>query len=216
MFTKEKQPKIKQLNNVDTEVDINAINEIYRKRWKILIFSIIFIFVILTLIVIYILKLYNMSIYNPYETKIINITSEAKDWYANENINLFKHINKDGEKVIWPGQSGEYDFVVKNTNNVPIYYSIKLSEENKSKINMKYRLKLNNVYIVGNENTYEPIEKFNLENIKILEDAKSSYTLEWKWEDSDNDAEIVKRGLATYRIYIDINSKTIGENILDI
>lgn len=217
MFTKEKQPDTKQYNNLNSKVDISIeeLNEKYSKRWKILAFSIIFLFVILTLMVIYIFKIHNMSIYNPYETKIINISSESKNWYENDNINLFKYLNKSGEKVIWPGQSGEYEFIVKNTNKIPLYYSIKLSEENKSKINMKYRLKLNNIYIVGDTNTYESIEKINFENIKILENAKSTYTLEWKWEDSDNDAEIVKNGLATYRIYIDINSKTVGETIFN-
>ena len=208
MITKEKELETKQETNIEaTEIFISEINEIYSRRWKLLLLSTFFIFVILTLIVIYILKINNMSIYNPYETKIINITSELKDWYANENINLFKRVNGNGEKVIFPGDSGDYEFILRNTNSVPVFYSMKISEDNKDNINMKYRLKLNNVYIIGDENTYESIDKINLEEIKILENAKSLYTLEWKWETAENDADIVKEGLATYRIYIDIYSK---------
>ena len=79
---------------------------------------------------------------------------------------------------------------------------------------MKYRLKLNNVYIVGDENNYEDLNKLSLEDIKILEKSKCLYTLEWKWEDSENDIEIAKNGLATYRLYIEIFSKSIGYTLL--
>ena len=212
MITKEKKPKTEQQTNVEAKkININESNEVYSRRWKYLILSIITIFVILTLIVIYILKINNMSIYNPYETKIISITSELKDWYSNENINLFKRVNGNGEKVIFPGDTGDYEFVLKNTNNVPVLYSLKISENNKDNINVKYRLKLNNVYVIGDEHTYESVEKLDLNDIKILENAKSLYTLEWKWEEADNDAELIKNGLATYRIYIDIYSKSTGE-----
>ena len=101
MITKDK-PKAKQKpinpstnsNKVQDKqqvyIDMDALNKKYTKRWKILIWSIIIIFIVLTLIVAYILSVFNMAIYNPYETKVISVTSEGKDWYKNENINLFE------------------------------------------------------------------------------------------------------------------------------
>ncbi|MBR3696833.1 MAG: hypothetical protein IKM97_00945 [Clostridia bacterium] len=211
MITKERPVNTEQ--SVNEHEDIKELNNKYNKRLTLLIFIIIFLFVILTLFVVYILSLHNMKVYNPFETKIIKVNSDKKSWYKNDEINLFKYLNEQGEKIIWPGQSGEYEFYIQNTNDVPIYYKISISEKNTDKINMKYRLKQNNVYVIGNEDTYEPIEKMYLEDIKILEKAKSQYTLEWKWEETDKDVEIGKSGLSLYRIYIEVYSKSIGSNI---
>ena len=206
--TKEKATAAKK----NTTVDIQTLNEKYAKRWNFIIFSLIFMFVVLSLLVAHIIGAHGVE--NPYETKIIQVSSEAKEWHQNDNINLFKTRNRKGEKVIWPGQSGSYDFVVQNNNNDPITYQLSLDEANRDNINMKYRLKLNNVYVVGDEKTYESIDKVKLDNITILGKGKSLFTLEWTWEKADNDAKIVREGLATYRIYIDVYSKVIGKSLL--
>ena len=206
--TKEKATAAKK----NTTVDIQTLNEKYAKRWNFIIFSLIFMFVVLSLLVAHIIGAHGVE--NPYETKIIQVSSEAKEWHQNDNINLFKTRNRKGEKVIWPGQSGSYDFVVQNNNNDPITYELSLDEANRDNMNMKYRLKLNNVYVVGDEKTYESIDKVKLDNITILGKGKSLFTLEWTWEKADNDAKIVREGLATYRIYIDVYSKVIGKSLL--
>ena len=206
--TKEKATAAKK----NTTVDIQTLNEKYAKRWNFIIFSLIFMFVVLSLLVAHIIGAHGVE--NPYETKIIQVSSEAKEWHQNDNINLFKTRNRKGEKVIWPGQSGSYDFVVQNNNNDPITYQLSLDEANRDNINMKYRLKLNNVYVVGDEKTYESIDKVKLDNVTILGKGKSLFTLEWTWEKADNDAKIVREGLATYRIYIDVYSKVIGKSLL--
>lgn len=206
--TKEKD----KIATEDMAVDIQELNAKYAKRWKYIIFSLIFMFVILSMLVLHIITSHGVK--NPYETKVIQVTSDAKDWYKNDNIDLFKDLNDKGEKVIWPGQSGSYEFVVQNMNKDAFVYHISLDEENEHHINMKYRLKLNNVYVVGDKNTYETIDKVKLDNIKILGKGKSLFTLEWTWEKSDNDARIMNEGLATYRIYIDVYSKLIGETYI--
>ena len=206
--TKEKATAAKK----NTTVDIQTLNEKYAKRWNFIIFSLIFMFVVLSLLVAHIIGAHGVE--NPYETKIIQVSSEAKEWHQNDNINLFKTRNRKGEKVVWPGHSGSYDFVVQNNNNDPITYELSLDEANRDNINMKYRLKLNNVYVVGDEKTYESIDKVKLDNITILGKGKSLFTLEWTWEKADNDAKIVREGLATYRIYIDVYSKVIGKSLL--
>lgn len=222
MITKEKETS--KINNISLEnskmqnaeqviIDMNAINEKYTKRWKILIWSIIVIFIILTVIVAYILNVFNMAIYNPYETKIINVTSEDKDWYKNENINLFEYLNDRGEKIIWPGQSGKYTFIIQNSTSQPIYYKFNMQDKNEENINMKYRLKMNNVYVIGSEKNWVSIDEMKLDNIYVLKDSAELYTLEWKWEETDNDTKIAKEGLATYTVYIDIYSKLEGENL---
>lgn len=222
MITKEKETS--KINNISLEnskmqnaeqviIDMNAINEKYTKRWKILIWSIIVIFIILTVIVAYILNVFNMAIYNPYETKIINVTSEDKDWYKNENINLFEYLNDRGEKIIWPGQSGKYTFIIQNSTSQPIYYKFNMQDKNEENINMKYILKMNNVYVIGSEKNWVSIDEMKLDNIYVLKDSAELYTLEWKWEETDNDTKIAKEGLATYTVYIDIYSKLEGENL---
>lgn len=200
-------------NKQQVYIDIDALNKKYTRRWKILIWSVIIIFIVLTLIVAYILNVFNMAIYNPYETKVISVTSEGKDWYKNENINLFEYLNKHGEKIIWPGQSGSYTFIIQNTTSQPVYYKFSMTDKNTEDINMKYRLKMNNVYVIGTENSYVTIDEMKLDNIYVLKNSQELYTLEWKWEDSNNDSEIAKDGLATYTIYLDIYSKLEGDNL---
>lgn len=215
MITKEKEnfKKYTRKKFHTKKLTIDEINDKYAKRWKIVIWLIILIFIILSLLVVYILNIFDMAIYNPYETKIINIYSEDKNWYKNENINLFQNINKNGEKIIWPGASGSYSFIINNKSSQDIYYKFNMQDKNEDNINIKYRLKMNNTYILGDETTWLSIENMNIDNIYELKDSKTIYTLEWKWEYSNNDTQIAKEGLATYTVYIDIYSKLEGENL---
>lgn len=213
MITKEKEElnntsteEIKSKDNEQIKLDIEDIKNKYNKYWKLLIWFMITTVIVLSLIVAYILNAFNMVIYNPFETRIITVTSEDKDWYKNENINLFQSVNKNGEKIIWPGQSGKYSFIVKNDTTQPAYYKFYMEDTNEYNINIKYRLKMNNTYIKGDENTWVSINDMNIEDIFATKDSKTLYTLEWKWDTSDRDLEIAKEGLATYTVYIRLRS----------
>lgn len=215
MITKEKEQvkKYTKAKNNKKEITIETMNNKYARRWRILLYAIILIFIILALIVTYILNLFDMAIYNPYETKVIDISTKDKSWYKNENINLFQNLNVAGEKIIWPGQSGTYNFIISNNSSQDIYYKFSMQDKNDKNINIKYKLKMNNTYIIGDENNWASIDKMKLDNIYELKDSKTIYELEWKWEDSDNDTQIAKEGLATYTVYIDIYSKLEGESL---
>ena len=89
-----------------------------------------------------------MIIYNPFETQIVDVTSEGESWYKNIDINIFENINENGEKILWPGQSGEYEFVLKNEGTQPTFCKLYIKDKNKDNINIQYRLKMNNVYVV--------------------------------------------------------------------
>lgn len=215
MITKEKEESKKYIKakNAKKEITLETMNNKYARRWRILLYAIILIFIILALIVSYILNVFNMAIYNPYETKVIDVSSEDKNWYKNENINLFQNLNKNGEKIIFPGESGTYNFMVSNNSSQDIYYKFSMEDKNYQNINIKYRLKMNNIYIIGNENNWVSIDNMRLNNIYGLKDSKTIYTLEWKWENSDNDTQLTKEGLATYTVYVNIYSKLEGESL---
>ena len=50
---------------------------------------------------------------------------------------------------------------------------------------MKYKLKIDNVYICGNTNNYVEIDKLNIDNIVLMKNSTTLYSLEWYWEDND-------------------------------
>lgn len=74
---------------------------------------------------------------------------------------------------------------------------------------MKYKLKLDNVYIKGNEDTYQNLDNINIKEIIVPKDSINIYTLEWYWEDDDkNDTKIGEQEENQYyTLNLEINAK---------
>lgn len=101
------------------------------------------------------------------------------------HLSIFDNLDKDGENILSPMASGEYKFSVKNETKDNIIYNIKFSESMQNFVNMKYRLKIDNIYIKGNENEYVNLEELNLNDIIVPKNSINVYTLEWCWENND-------------------------------
>ena len=56
---------------------------------------------------------------------------------------------------------------------------------------MKYKIKIDNVYIRGNEENYIDIEDLNVKDIISLKDTINVFSLEWYWQDDDEKDTIV-------------------------
>lgn len=95
----------------------------------------------------------------------------------------YKDFNN--EKIIAPHSKGTYQFYLQNKANTDVIYNIKFSDEMQNFINMKYRLKLDNIYIKGNSENYVSLDELELNNTIILKDSTNIYTLEWYWDDND-------------------------------
>ena len=116
---------------------------------------------------------------------LIKITDENGATWKNNNLQIFKNEKFNGEKIIAPNSKGTYKFYIKNEVENNITYNIRLLDEMNHFVNMKYKLKLNDVYICGNKDEYVGIDKLNIDNIVLTKDSTTLYTLEWYWEDND-------------------------------
>ena len=63
---------------------------------------------------------------------------------------------------------------------------MKFSDEMKMFVNMKYKLKIDNVYIRGDSENYTTINNLDVDEIVVLKDSTNIFTLEWYWEDNDS------------------------------
>lgn len=116
---------------------------------------------------------------------LIRITGENGVKWNNNELQVFKNANYNEKKIIAPHSSGTYKFYVKNETENNIVYNIRLVDEMSHFINMKYKLKIDNIYICGNENNYVDIDKINIDNIVLMKNSTTLYSLEWYWEDND-------------------------------
>jgi len=114
-------------------------------------------------------------------------------------LNIFNNEKFKGEKIIAPHSQGTYKFYIKNKSNRDINYNIKFSDEMKKFVNMKYRLKIDSIYIRGNEEGYTTIENLDVNNVTVPKDSINMFTLEWYWE--DNDELDTKVGTSDERYY---------------
>lgn len=131
---------------------------------------------------------------------VIKITSNSVDWKQSDKLKIFDNSSlKKG--VIAPETNGIYKFIVQNESSENIKYNMSFIEENTENINMKFRLKIDNIYILGNEDNWVDISKMNLEDILITSNSKTMYTLEWYWKSTENDTNINEDG-ANYSLNI--------------
>lgn len=109
----------------------------------------------------------------------------------NTRLNIFNNQKFNCEKIIAPHSKGSYKFYIKNNSNDNIVYNIKFSDDMKKFVNMKYKLKMDNIYIRGNEDNYVTIDGLDVNNVNVMKDSVNIFTLEWYWEDSDKlDTEV--------------------------
>lgn len=173
-----------------------------RESLKKIIYILIIIIIILILLLVW--KIGRIGIdERPTSGKIyvdgIAITEDDIEIEKDTQLDIFNNEKFKGEKIIAPHSQGTYKFYIRNKSNRDINYNIKFSDEMKKFVNMKYRLKIDNIYIRGNEECYTTIEKLDVDNITVPKDSINMFTLEWYWE--DNDELDTKVGTSDERYY---------------
>lgn len=112
--------------------------------------------------------------------------NEIVKWQDETNLKIFEdssNISKVRGKIA-PESSGTYKFVVNNGTKYDLNYKISLIENNESNINIKYKLKKGDTYIIDDYKSYNEI---NIEEALLNTKSSDTYYLEWKWiGDNDN------------------------------
>ena len=137
------------------------------------------------------------------------VVENQKDWNEIKELSIFKNRYFNDKSIIAPGISGIYNFTVENYFSSNIKYSMSFAEENNFKINLRFKLKRNGVYIVGNENDWVNCEELSQKDIYINSKSSDIYTLEWKWIDNNNDTEIGENDKSTYKIKVNVYAEEI-------
>ena len=111
----------------------------------------------------------------------------------NTNLNIFtdsKKISKVNGKIA-PESTGIYVFNVNNKTKYNLKYNISFIESNEYSINMKYKLKKGNTYLVDQ---YVSYEQLNINDMLLNNNKTDVYSLEWKWvgDNDNNDTTIGK------------------------
>lgn len=142
---------------------------------------------------------------NVYQ-KDINVTKDTP-------IDIFNNEKYEGKKIIAPRSKGIAKFGVKNVSNRDVIYDINFSDISQYLVNMKYKLKIDNIYIVGDENHYVSIDQMQVKDITVIDGSNNVFTIEWYWEDDDPRDVIVgmAEGTQYYTLNLAINAREYVE-----
>lgn len=152
----------------------------------------------------------NEILENP-EPVVIKVFEDGKQWTQLANLNIFANPYFNDNNIIAPGIKHRYNFDIQNASNKKIIYFIKFKEENNKQINLKYRLKKNNEYVLGDNDKWIYINNQTTNNYILDGRSKEGYSLEWYWEDSDRDTAVGQDKNVSYKIDIEISSAVVEE-----
>lgn len=141
---------------------------------------------------------------------IISIEQGDLNIGKNQSLGLFK--NEKGKKIVFPGASGVSKFCIQNTTDDDIKYDIKFSDINKRKVNIKYRLKMDNIYIKGNESKFEDISNLDINEIRVMRNSNNVFALEWKWIE-ENDKKDTEAASIDEEAFYTLNLQVIATRI---
>ena len=184
------------------------INELRKEKRKNLFFIYI---IIILLIVIFILLMQKNKVCSNLDGKVdifevgcgengenctedkqffLTVKDDEKTWHKETKIDIFANPLYNNESIIAPLSTNTYRFVISNDSTKDIEYELNFKEENPADINMKYRLKRGEDYIVGDQDTWVYYEELNLKKLNLQIKTKQVFYLEWKWFESENDTHV--------------------------
>ncbi len=149
---------------------------------------------------------------------IVTEQNTGKQWSTSTQLNIFNVIGKN-KKIISPRAFGTYSFKIENRANFPLSYALSIKEENIAGIPIVFRLRDGDEkYLIGDNNTWIPINALSEIFGELKERKNIIYTLEWKW-DSENDFQDTLIGIAAregieYTLTLNIESKQIGPEVI--
>ena len=191
----------------------NNINELKKQRDRSRILNIILIIIIIILLLLgYVVgsKIGKIGLRSKETTtQPEEITQDDVDVTKETQLNIFNNEKFNGEKIIDPGSKGEVQICIRNKSNYDVSYDFNFTDEMQYHVNMKYKLKLDNVYIKGNKEEYKKLEDIKLKEVIVPKDSANIYTLEWYWEDDDKNDTIVgsQQDKQYYKLNLEINAR---------
>lgn len=139
------------------------------------------------------------------------IVKDTVEWKSQNELRIFSNPAYQMESKIAPESSNTYIFIVRNNTNSDVKYNIDFNEENANHINMKYRLKRDNEYIIGSSTTWVGYNELDLNGILLNSKSDHTYYLDWKWFSSDNDTSIGSNPNSKYKLNIEISAESQNE-----
>ena len=130
----------------------------------------------------------------------------GNDWKDVKELDIFKNSYFNDKSIIAPGVSGTYSFTVENLTDNVMTYDIDFLEENPYMVNMVYKLKINGTYVEGNDSNWVDYNQLSKTGLLINGKTRDVYTIEWKWQDADNDTEVGETSGAYYKMYIRVDA----------
>ena len=140
----------------------------------------------------------------PEETELL-VKDKKINWEETTQAKIFTNSMYELNDKIAPESSNTYQFVVKNGTNYPINYNINFIETNVYNINMKYKLKKNDTYLIDH---YVSASELNQTDLTLNSKKNDTYYLEWKWISCDNDTQIGEASNANYGLKIEVKAES--------
>ena len=137
--------------------------------------------------------------------EIFTVEDKLITWNGYKEVKIFSNSMYNIEGVIAPEDSNTYQFIVKNGTNYTINYIINFIETNPYNINMKYKLKKNDTYVIDH---YVSASELNQTGITLNPKKNDTYYLEWKWISSSNDTQIGETINAKYELKIEVKAES--------
>lgn len=141
----------------------------------------------------------------PKEQEDFIVSDSYQVWKQQTSLNIFN------VEQIAPGDKGSYDFLINNNTSKNVKYNITFDEINEYNVNMLYKLKRNNNYVAGSSTEWVHFNELNLGDKVLNSRNNDSYTIEWKWVDSDNDTTVGRTEGAKYTLNISIKAAETDE-----
>lgn len=189
-----KEDKILEINSQKLENEASKDKETIdnlmkkKKRDRNIKFALLIIIIILLLILcILIERLGKIGTIETYSYSQIIVSDEDLLITKDTQLDIFNNEKFDYEKMIAPGSYGDYTFYVTNKSTEDLTYDMIFSDIMTDPVNMMYKLKINNVYILGNSKEYVDISNLNVSDIVIMAKSTDMFTIEWCWVHNDEE-----------------------------
>ena len=145
--------------------------------------------------------------YNDDEVNVFDKDKDPITWNGSSELNIFTKSIYNVDGIIAPESENTYQFIVRNDTDYRIRYKITFVESNDYEINMKYKLKKNDSYIISE---YTRANSITIPEFELDPNEKDTYYLDWKWISSSNDMSIGTNPNANYGLRIEVEAESIN------